>query len=100
MSPALWHEYTDSAPGAFDDEADLADAAVLGRQSALAGVAVRVDCGDRDPFAPVTRDYRAGFTHPPAGGIEPGAHELAYWRRMALPQLRFLGSALATAGLP
>ncbi len=94
MSPALWHEYADSAPGAFDDAADLAANTVLGRQSDLDGVAVRVDCGDGDPFAPVTRDYRAGFDVPPAGGIEPGDHELAYWRRLAGRELAFLGAHL------
>ena len=95
-SPALWADFDDAAPGAFDDPADLADAAVLGRQRDLDGVAVRVDCGDGDPFWSVTRDYRAGFATPPAGGFSLGDHDLGYWRRMAPAQLRFLGEALAS----
>ena len=98
MSPALWDDFADSAPGAFDDETDFTDAAVLGRQSDLDGVAVRVDCGEGDPFADVTREYRGGFTVRPAGGMEPGDHDLGYWRRMAGPQLAFLGEALALGG--
>jgi hypothetical protein len=95
MSPALWDAFADSATGAFDDETDFETNAVLGRQAELDGVRVRVDCGDEDPFAPVTRQYRAGFDVPPPGGLQPGGHDLAYWRRTALPQLRFLGAALA-----
>jgi hypothetical protein len=35
-----------------------------------------------------------GFARPPAGGFEPGAHDLDYWRRMASAQLAFLGAHL------
>jgi S-formylglutathione hydrolase FrmB len=94
-SPALWQSFADAAPGAFDDAADLADATVFGRQRSLDGIAVRVDCGEGDPFYEATKAYRAGFTRPPAGGFEPGDHDLGYWRRMAPAQLRFLGRALA-----
>ena len=94
MSPALWHRYADAAPGAFDDAADFARNAVLGRQRRLDGIRVRIDCGESDPFAAATRDYRAGFAHPPAGGLEPGGHTPAYWRRTAPVQLRFLAAAL------
>jgi dienelactone hydrolase len=94
MSPALWHRYADSAPGAFDDERDFAENTAFGRQSTLDGIPVRIDCGDRDPFVAATRDYRAGFRHRPAGGIEPGSHEASYWKRTAPAQLRFLSRAL------
>jgi hypothetical protein len=57
---------------------------------------VRVDCGESDPFAAVTREYRDGFASRPAGGLEPGGHDLGYWRRTAGPQLEFLGAALAS----
>ena len=95
VSPALWHEYADTSPGAFDDAADFADATVFGRQDTLDGIPVRIDCGEGDPFYAATRDYVAGFDTPPAGGFEPGDHDVGYWRRMAPQQLRFLARAFA-----
>ncbi|NHA01383.1 hypothetical protein G5V59_20195 [Nocardioides sp. W3-2-3] len=94
MSPALWHSYDDTAPGAYDDAADFRRTTVLGRQDGLAGIAVRVDCGKGDPFYATTRDYVAGFEHPPAGGFERGDHDSGYWRRIAPRVLRFVGEAL------
>ena len=93
VSPALWHDYEDTAPGAFDDAADFADATVFGRQRSLRGIPVRVDCGESDPFASATRDYVHGFGHRPRGAFERGGHDVGYWRRIAPRQLRFLGAA-------
>jgi S-formylglutathione hydrolase FrmB len=92
-SPALWHEFADSAPGAFDDATDFAEATAFGRQDSLAGIPVRIDCGEGDPFYAATRDYVAGFAVPPAGGFQPGGHDFGYWRQLAPQQLRFLGRA-------
>ena len=94
-SPALWHEFEDTSPGAFDDAVDFADATAFGRQDALEGIPVRIDCGESDPFYAATRDYVRGFDVPPAGGFQPGGHDVAYWRRMAPAQLRFLARALS-----
>lgn len=95
-SPALWHVYEDSAPGAFDDSADFAEATAFGRQDRLDSIPVRVDCGEGDPFYAATRDYVRGFDVPPAGGFQPGGHDVGYWRRMAPAQLRFLARAFST----
>ncbi len=95
MSPALWHRYDDTAPGAYDDAADFRRTTVLGRQEDLAGIAVRVDCGKGDPFYATTRDYVAAFDERPAGGFERGDHDSGYWRRIAPRVLRFVGEALA-----
>ena len=94
-SPALWHKFEDSTPGAFDDAADFADATAFGRQHALDGIPVRVDCGEADPFYAAVRDYVHGFEDPPAGGFQPGGHQPGYWRRMAPHQLQFLARALS-----
>jgi S-formylglutathione hydrolase FrmB len=94
-SPALWHDFADTAPGAFDNPKDFSEVTAFGRQGLLDGVAVRVDCGDADPFYPATRDYVDGFTRPPAGGFQPGGHDVGYWRRMAPAQLRFLARAFS-----
>ncbi|MCW2491843.1 MAG: hypothetical protein JWN47_1207 [Frankiales bacterium] len=93
-SPAIWHHAGDTPPGAFDDEQDFTQHAVFGRQSQLTGVAVRVDCGTGDGFYPAARDYARTLTPPPAGGFQPGAHDLAYWRRMAPAQLQFISHHL------
>jgi S-formylglutathione hydrolase FrmB len=94
LSPALWHTYADTAAGAYDDEADFERVSVMDQQATLAGIALRVDCGESDPFYAATRDYVAGFPAPPAGGFEPGDHDMGYWRRIAPEALRHLGSAL------
>lgn len=94
-SPALWHDFDDTAPGAFDGPSDFADTTVFGRQHELDGIPVRIDCGEGDPFYDATRDYVSGFDDPPAGGFQPGDHDIGYWRRMAPAQLRFLGEAFA-----
>ncbi len=95
MSPALWHRYTDTAPGAYDDAASFAALTPFGREAELDGVPLRVDCGEGDPFYAATRDYVAGFSPRPAGGFTRGDHDLGYWRRVLPDQLRFLGRALA-----
>lgn len=97
-SPALWHDFADTAPGAFDGPADFAAATVFGRQAALTGIPVRIDCGQGDPFYPAVRDYVEGFPVPPAGGFQPGGHDLGYWRRMAPAQIRFLARGFDTTG--
>ncbi len=96
LSPALWHEYDDTAPGAYDDAADFDRVTVMGRQAALDRIPVRVDCGKGDPFYATTRDYVAGFDDPPAGGFQLGDHDSGYWRRIAPRVLEFLGAALAS----
>lgn len=95
MSPALWHEYADTAPGAYDDVADFERVSVMGRQDDLAGIAVRVDCGKGDPFFSACRDYVEGFEQRPAGRLGLGDHDSGYWRRIAPAVLRFLGEELS-----
>jgi S-formylglutathione hydrolase FrmB len=94
-SPALWHRFEDTAPGAFDDAEDFAAATVFGRQHNLTGIPVRIDCGKSDPFYEATRDYVSGFEHRPASGFQPGDHDISYWRRRAPDQLRFLADCLS-----
>jgi enterochelin esterase-like enzyme len=93
-SPAVWHQAGQSVAGAFDDAADFDEHAIFGRLHPLDGIPLRLDCGDADGFAPVTRDLRAALPVTPAGGIEPGGHDVDYWRRQAPAQLRFAASHL------
>lgn len=94
-SPAVWHRADQTVTGAFDDAADFAEHKVFGRQAALHGIAMRLDCGDRDGFAPVTQDLRGALSPTPAGGIEPGGHDAEFWRSQAPAQLDFLGRHLS-----
>ncbi|HJQ42327.1 MAG TPA: alpha/beta hydrolase [Jatrophihabitantaceae bacterium] len=93
-SPAIWHHADQSADGAFDDAADFDAHSIFGHLDALTGIPLRIDCGASDGFAPITRDLRAALSPTPAGGIEPGAHDHAYWRSQAKAQLRFAGEQL------
>ncbi|WP_211319369.1 alpha/beta hydrolase [Quadrisphaera granulorum] len=94
-SPALWSRARDTADGAFDDAKDFAAHDVVGHPQQLAGVPVRLACGDDDPFAPVTHAFAP--TVPDLAGTDfgPGSHTRGYWRATAAGQLRFLGEALA-----
>ncbi|WP_370288593.1 alpha/beta hydrolase-fold protein [Nocardioides sp.] len=95
LSPALWHDVGDTTRGAFDSAEDLAAVTPFGRQETLRGLAVRIDCGLGDPFCAAAQDYVDGFARRPRGSFELGDHDRGYWRRMARPQLAFLGRALA-----
>ena len=94
-SPAIWHQAAQSVAGAFDDAEDFDAHAIFGRQALLRGIALRIDCGASDGFAPATRDLRASLSPTPAGGIEPGGHDSTYWRSQAPAQLAFVGVHLA-----
>ena len=83
-----------ASTGAFDDAADFHAHRIFGRQQRLRGIALRIDCGAADGFAPVMRDLRASISPTPAGGIEPGGHDEQYWRSQAPAQLRFVGRHL------
>ena len=102
-SPAIFASYQDARaadPGGFDDPADFARNDVLAGLPALRGVPAWVACGGTDPFEPVTQLLRSRLGElagsPPAGGIEAGCHDEAFWARSAPAGLRFL--ALHVAG--
>ena len=94
-SPAIWHEAGQSAAGAFDDAADFEAHSIFGHLGLLTGLTLRIDCGDKDGFAPVTRDLRAALSPAPAGGIESGGHNASYWRSMAPAHLEFVAAQIA-----
>jgi S-formylglutathione hydrolase FrmB len=59
----------------------------------LAGLAVKVDCGANDPFAPATRALAAALPDAEIA-VTKGCHDGGFWQRQAPAQLRFLAAAL------
>jgi hypothetical protein len=97
-SPAVWvsrAEQRRAVPDAFDSDADFAAHDVIARAARLRGLAVRIDCGNDDPFAPGARRLIAACPAPPAGGFAVGCHEARFWWRVLPAQVDFIGAALA-----
>jgi S-formylglutathione hydrolase FrmB len=96
LSPAVWTSYDSARSGhtyTFETESDWERYGVYQRLDELEGTAVRVDCGDGDPFASTARellDRIPGVT----GGIGDGCHDNGFWRRQAPAALRFLDDRL------
>ncbi len=97
-SPALWTDGESASRTGFRDAREYAEFSVFGHQDELTGIPVRIDCGTGDPFYRATQSYVDGFPEgsAPLAGYQPGAHEMAYWRRMAPAELRFVGKHLVT----
>jgi enterochelin esterase-like enzyme len=94
-SPALWTRYEDAVSDAFDDRADYERNDVFAGAGKLRGIALRVDCGDSDPFTSSAVAFRKRVHPTPAGEISAGCHDADYWRRVAPAQVDFLGHALS-----
>ncbi|MBI5517029.1 MAG: hypothetical protein HY909_24820 [Deltaproteobacteria bacterium] len=67
----------------------------LRHPSTLAGVPLRLDCGDLDPFAAGAEALLASLRGHAEGGLQPGCHDEAFWHRVAGAQARFLARHLA-----
>jgi S-formylglutathione hydrolase FrmB len=95
-SPAIWAHSWQSAAGAFDDAADWRRHNIWPHLANLHGIAVKIDCGAADGFWPITRELRARIHPRPAGGIEPGGHDAAFWTSQAPAAIQFVGHHLPT----
>ncbi len=89
VSPALWSDFADVSPDAFDTRTqyDAGMRLVAGRRPAT-----RVDCGTGDPFYRDDQDVLGGLdveTH-----WSPGAHDTAYWTRVAGSELAWLADRI------
>ena len=92
---ALWPSAGLTASGAFDSPADFARWGDLVDDPGIDGrVPLHVDAGDRDPFAPSIRRYRAAVRPTPAGGFVQGGHDGGTWQPLLPAQLAFLGTHL------
>lgn len=70
----------------------------MGTRSAIAGIPLRSEDGDGDPFLNADREFVAGF--PARSGVTltvtSGGHTDGYWRNRLLGDLEFLGRRLAS----
>jgi S-formylglutathione hydrolase FrmB len=99
-SPALWQRFADSAAGAFDGAADFADHDVFAGRARLAGIPVRIACGDRDPFYPAVEQFAGAVPDLAGTDFSTGGHTDTFWRRTAPAQLRFLAASLSEVRQP
>jgi enterochelin esterase-like enzyme len=98
VSPAVWTSrdaQRGAVPDAFDSDEDFRTHDVIAGAGRLRGLAVRIDCGESDPFAGAARALRDACPEEPAGGLSAGCHEARYWRRTLPEQLEGIGAALA-----
>jgi S-formylglutathione hydrolase FrmB len=85
VSPALWSDFDDITPEAFDDRSQYDEGMRL-----VAGTRpeTRVDCGTGDPFYRNDLDVLDGLDV--EAHYSPGAHDTAYWTRVAGSELAWL----------
>ena len=60
----------------------------------LRGLAVRVDCGETDPFADATRALAAHLPEDARVTLAKGCHDGVFWQQQAPAQLQFLATTL------
>lgn len=97
-APALWRSYDEASaanPEAFDSADDWRTWGDMRlRTGQLEGVALRIDCGESDPFAPALSSLRERMPDPESVHFAQGCHDATYWRSVAPEQLRMIGEAL------
>jgi S-formylglutathione hydrolase FrmB len=105
-SPAIWHSGGETAPGAFDDEADFERHDVLEAATSspapYLGIPIWVDAGDQDPFRHTGLDEFAAALRAAGARITfhiwPGTHGGDYWRSHYDDYIRFYARALRSCG--
>jgi S-formylglutathione hydrolase FrmB len=97
-APALWRSYEEAHKVnavAFDSPEDWSKwGDMRTRTDKLKGLAVRVDCGESDSFAPALGVLQEQFPDRGAVHIAPGCHDNVFWRSVAPEQLKLIGTAL------
>lgn len=96
-SPAVFPSYGDARrghPDTFDSLQQWETYGLWRRLDDLRAVAVRLDCGDADPFASTVRTMLRRLPDA-VGGISAGCHDDAFWRRVATREVRFLAAQLS-----
>jgi S-formylglutathione hydrolase FrmB len=94
MSPAVWARYDATREHAFDSPDDFARNDVFALRPRLQRLPKRIDCGTEDDLLETVQDYVSTLPGPLEGGFQPGAHEVAYWRRILPDVVAFLARHL------
>jgi S-formylglutathione hydrolase FrmB len=97
-SPAVFQTYQSATTGhahTFDSAADWQRWGLWSKLSEGSWPAVRIDCGDADPFAGTARELLKRIPHA-IGGISSGCHEGGFWRRHAAQDIAFLKNQLSS----
>lgn len=98
VSAALWQNANDAPAVSFSGPDDYTRYSVMNAQAALAGIPLRLEDGDGDPFLNADREFVSHF--PASSGVHlvvsSGGHNPGYWRSRLLGDLEFLGRRLAT----
>lgn len=95
-SPALWLHAGQTAAGAFDSPADYRAHDVVGAPERLDGIAVRIDCGQADPFLTAAQHFADELRPKPVTSFGAGDHTIGYWRSKAAKAIEFIGNALTS----
>jgi S-formylglutathione hydrolase FrmB len=95
-SPALWLTAAEgTAIGAFDDAQDYARNNVFAGRPKLAGIPVRIMCGQSDDFVAATREFAKGVPDLVVADYPVGGHDVKLWASTVVAQLTPLAYALA-----
>lgn len=98
-APAFWRSFAEARrvnPAAFGSADEWARYDVLARAGELDDIAVRIDCGESDSFAPAVRALRGRLGDPSVVHFAAGCHDPRFWQYAAPAQLAMIGAALAT----
>lgn len=97
-SPAVWHSFDesqDAAPGAFDSAEDFRTYGDMRtRTDKLTGFALRIDCGEADPFEPNLRALQEQLPDRGVLHFAKGCHDRDFWRLAFPEQLKTIGQTL------
>jgi S-formylglutathione hydrolase FrmB len=97
-SPAVFQTYQAAITGhahTFDSASDWQRWGLWDQLGSGSWPAVRIDCGDADPFAPTARELLKRIPGA-VGGISSGCHEGGFWRRHAADDIAFLKNQLSS----
>jgi S-formylglutathione hydrolase FrmB len=97
IGPAVWTSYPQARavnPGAYASAAAFAAADAVTHAQALAGVAVRVACGQGDPFYPGVRALTRVLPPGAVTDLSQGCHSHPFFVAQEPPSLAFLGRHL------
>ncbi len=98
VSPAIVSQLDRAVGNAFDGPEDFAAHDVFAGAGRLADTAVRIDCGQRDPYYDDARAFAARLAVAPATDFSVGCHDVGYWRRVAPAEVELLSAAFVDHG--